>query len=123
MMSQSEYSQKRQQQAIDMIRAGADVSEIIRKTAYSVANIRSLASAIGVSLAGRNDGPRTLKILGLIRAGKSNAEIAEETGVTPGRVPQVRKAALEAGALLPGDIVRRLDGILKKQGEGDARTS
>jgi DNA-binding transcriptional regulator YhcF (GntR family) len=96
--------QRRQQEALELLKAGERAESVSWKTGYSIAHIRSLASAAGISLATINRGQETMRIIGLLRAGMGLPQIAALTSVTPERVGQIKKEALETGALLDTDF-------------------
>lgn len=98
------HASERQKKALEMLRAGAGIAEVHAGTGYSYPHIRSLASAEGISLAKRNVGQQTVRVLGLLRRGLNNSEAARELGCSSERVRQIKEAALNSGALLPGDL-------------------
>ena len=103
-MSRTEYSQERQEAALELLRAGKSVREVAAASGYSYPHIRNLASAEGISLATQYVGPRILEALALIRSGLSNAEIGRKLKCSRERIRNIKNEAMAAGALSPEDL-------------------
>lgn len=95
----------RREKAVELLRSGKSPVEVAAAVNLSKSRIYAIACLHGIACKGQRSRPVTnWALIGAIYAGGSDAEIAEELGITRQRVNQVREKMQWMGIVPPAPM-------------------